>query len=157
MPAYSSLSIHIPAKMKQKFCGEPPVAIANAGLFLNHAIFLGEILDIYTAEALETINEVHNLPESLSRFFIEEDYEVMISFLDQLLTGINSAVGLDGNPLTSPTATKLQNSSQIRQAEDGSLVILSHNVHISDLRESLNLIRNMFVFAREYQLLVKME
>jgi hypothetical protein len=157
MPTYSSLSIHIPANRKQEFCGEPPVPVTNAGLFLNHAILLGEILGIDTVEPLETINQVHNLPEAISHFFIEEDYEVMIPFLNQVLAGIDSAADRDGRPLASPAAAKLLAHPLLRQTEGGSLVLLSHDIYLFDLRESLVMIRDMFVFARDHQLLVRME
>ena len=157
MPTYSSLSIHIPANRKQDFQGQPPEPITDAGLYLNHAILLGEIFGLDAANALETINQVNGLPASIMHFFVEEDYDVMISFLDQLLAAIDSAADQNGRPLASPEAAKLLASPLLRQTAEGSLVLLSHNVYLSDLRENLIAIRDMFHYARQHQLLLRME
>jgi hypothetical protein len=157
MPTYSSLSVYVPSTMKGGFRGEIPAPIRDAGLFLNHAILLAEMFGIDAAAALESVNQVHGLPEGIPHLFIREDHDVMVPFLGRLLDELDAAVDSNGRPRASTGASTLLANPLLRRADDGALVLRSHDIALAELRERVAAMRDLFAFARDHGLLVRME
>lgn len=162
MPHYSSIRLFAPKDGQGRQREMPPIPagvpsrVEGAGLYLNHGILIGELFGLDTAEALNTVNEVGDGPESLPRLFIADDFPVMIDLFEGVAERLAQAVDAAGRPRDSEWGRRLRASPLLAEQDDGRLVIESRKVELADLQEKARDIAALFRFARDEKLLVEM-
>jgi hypothetical protein len=136
--------------------GNAPAPVEHAGVVLNHAVLLAEIVGVDATDALETINAVHALgATSLPQVYDGDDQRVMIDFLDRLLGALDDALDADGRPTESTAGRALSHSDHLQADDAGVLMVTSHAFGVVELREALRDALANFGYAQAHGMLVR--
>jgi hypothetical protein len=136
---------------------DAPPPLQQPGVVVNHAILVAEILGIDAAAALDAVNAVHDLPSALPRVFVPEDQVVMTDFLERLGPALDDAVDPAGRPAATAAGQTLANSEHVRTESDGTLTIRSRSLPIAELRTAVAQALDIFRYAHQHGLLVRLD
>jgi hypothetical protein len=149
------VALSVVATRPVKTAAAAPAPVNQADVVVNHAILLAEILGVDATDALATINAVHDRPTGLPQIFDRPDQKVMIAFLSELLDVLGETADSAGRPLDTRSGRALAGSGHVRTDQDGSLTVVSHSFHLTDLRKAVAQILAVFHHAYDHNFLVR--